>query len=198
MFSTPQTVFLSSKPLFQTTHDYVTERAVVLYSCRYLRLFWFLFRISSVHPQASPHPECTSTWIGSLSKHTHHVIALHYDALAEIGFSNASDKCKISQTLALPVDDRCETSVFCRSIAFCRTAWAGQPQYVLWWWIATVKYKHLTHHPFYSQIHQLTQTTWDHQICAFNCQAGHQTSDVIRCRRFHLICSWYISHPDPN
>lgn len=85
-----------------------------------------------------------------------------------------------------------------RSIAFCRTAWTGQPQYVLWWWIATVKYKHLTHHPFYSQIHQLTETTWDHQICAFNCQAGHQTSDVIRCRRFHPICSRYISHPDPN
>lgn len=39
---------------------------------------------------------------------------------------------------------------------------------------------------------------WDHQICAFNCQAGHQTSDVIKCRLCHLNCSYSIPHSDPN
>lgn len=82
-------------------------------------LFGFLSKISSVHPQASLFLGSTCRRIGSLSKDTDNLIALHLDALVKIGFSNASNYSKIPQTLALPVDDWCETSVFCRILKAC-------------------------------------------------------------------------------
>lgn len=175
-------------------------RAVVLYSCRYYELVSIQKSPDSILLTLSlnVHPD-----ILAARQDTDSPIALRQDALAKIGFSNASHNCKTPQKkrLALPADDWCETSVF-RRTPRARLPSVGLlgPDYhkcVLWWWIATVKYKHLNPFlPFYSQIHQLTSTTWDHQICAFNCQAGHQTSDVIRRRRLRLICSWYVSpHP---
>lgn len=83
------------------------------------------------------------------------------------------------------------------------TAWTGQPQCVCFM-VMNSYCKVWALNPsvififFFgnSLIHPLTRTVWDHQICAFNCQAGHQTSDVIRCRGFHPIRSWCISRPD--
>lgn len=85
------------------------------------------------------------------------------------------------------------------------TAWTGQPQCVCFMvmnsyckvWALNPSVIILFYFFFCnSLIHPLTRTVWDHQICAFNCQAGHQTSDVIRCRGFPPIRSRCISRPD--
>lgn len=137
-------------PYFKPQISVWQSRAVFLYSCRNLLSLSLSFPF--------PWMYSTSRYIGSLSKDTLNLVALHWDTIAKLDFLMYLIIVKFYNHLLflwMTYVKHLSSAEYWGLIVFCWTAWTGQPQYVLWWQIA-VKYKHLTHMSFHSQIHQPT------------------------------------------